>query len=170
MSIADIQSIALATDVQLSVDAGKLVIDGPDDVVDELIPMVKRWKPELIKVLTGGTVADVGQCDHCSADLIGLPVSFDGYVNRVCGACGAWAICLPPNWTPDDLGEYIDERAAILEHKGGLLRDDADREAIESVRAEFEKQKSIFDDADRIVYDSKGGRQSGKTDDRVTQL
>ena len=75
-----------------------------------------------------------------------------------------------PDWIDSDLLELFEERAAIMEHDGGLGRNDADREALEAVRAEFEKQKSIFDVADRIVYDSKGGRQSGKTDDRDNQL
>lgn len=170
MTLSDIQTIAEANHVSLLVESGKMVLDGPNDAVNELIPLVKKWKPELIQMLAGETIGDVGHCDHCNADIIGLPVSFDGFVNRVCGACGRWATCLPPNWSSDDLAEYIDERAAIMEHSGGLPRDEADRKAIEAVRNELEKQKSIFDAADRIVYDSKGGRQSGKTDDRDNQL
>ncbi len=169
MTLSDIQTIASASSVSMLVEAGKLILDGPDDAVDELLPLVKQWKPELIQLLSGETVANVGQCEQCDADLIGLLVS-GGYVNRVCGACGRWAICLPPDWTPEDVAEHIAERAAIMEHDGGLRRDDADREAIEAVRAQFEEQKSIFGAADRIEYDSKGGRQSGKTDDRDNQL
>ena len=170
MTLADIQSIVKSTGVSLIANTGKITLDGPGDTVDELMPLVQKWKQELIQLLDGDPIANVGQCDHCSADLIGLPVSFDGFVNRVCGACGRWATCLPPNWSPDDLAEYIDERAAIMEHSAGLSRDDADCKASEAVRTELEKQKSIFDVADRIVYDSKGGRQSGKTDDRDNQL
>lgn len=149
MNLSDIQSIAAAENVLLAIDAGKLVLDGPDGAVDELIPMVRRWKPELLMLLSGESITDVGQCDHCNADLIGLPVSHDGFVNRVCGACGEWAICLPPDWTLDDLAEHITERSAIMEHDGQLSRDDADRKAFEVVRAQLEEQKSIFDDADR---------------------
>ncbi len=149
---------------------GRLEVQGPKLLLDELRPIIRQWKHELLTIVTGKSVRHVGQCRSCGDNLIGLPVNHDGYLNRVCGACGRWAICLPPRWSPDDLAEHIGERAAIMKYDGGLTCDDAGREAVESVRAEFEKQKSIFDDADRIVYDSKGGRQSGKTDDRVTQL
>lgn len=168
MTLSDIQSIAESHGVSMVLNAGKIAIDGPNDAVDDLIPLVKQWKPELIKLLSDETIGNVGHCDHCGADLIGLPVSFDGYVNRVCGDCGRWAVCLPPEWTPDDLAEHIAERSAIMEHDGLLSREDADREAVKAVRAQLEEQKSIFDAAERIEY--KDGRQPGMADDRDNQL
>ena len=129
MTLADIKSIAAASNVSLVLDSGMIHLDGPDNAVDKLIPMVKKWKPELQKVLAGETMAGVGTCGHCNADLIGLPVALDGYINRVCGDCGRWATCLPPSWTPSDLVE---------------LCEDADREAVEAIRIQIEEQKSIF--------------------------
>ena len=129
MTLADIQSIVESSGVSLTANAGKIAIDGPNDAVDELIPLVQKWKLELIQLLGGDIIADVGQCDHCNADLIGLPVSFDGYTNRVCGDCGRWSTCLPPSWTPGDLVE---------------LCEDADREAVEATRVQIKEQKSIF--------------------------
>ena len=95
MTLSDIQTIAKASNVMIAGDARKITIDGPDSAVDELIPLVRRWKPELIQLLKGETISDVGSCDHCNADLIGL-VTFDGYTNRTCPACGKWFRCLEP--------------------------------------------------------------------------
>ena len=145
MTLLDIQNIAETNHLSMFMESGKIILDGPDNAVNELIPLVKKWKPELIQVLAGEAIGQVGQCDHCSADLIGLPVSFDGFVNRVCGACGQWATLLPPGWSHDDLTEHIGERAAIMEHHGKLSREDADREAVEVVRLQLEEQQSIFD-------------------------
>ena len=159
----------LKSELSFSVDSdGGLSVKGPKSVMKELLPTIRRLKPELMQIVAGDSIADVGQCDHCNAGLIGLPVSFDGYVNRVCGACGRWAICLPPWWTVADLDEHITERAAIMEYGGKLSRDDADRESIQAVRVQLKEQKSIFESAERIEY--KGGRQSGRTDDRDNQL
>ena len=142
MTLSDIQTIAQMNRVSITVESGKIVLDGPDDAINELIPLVKSWKPELIQLLGGDSITNVGQCEHCIADLIGLPVSFDGYVNRVCGACGHWAVCLPSDWSP----EHIRDGETMIVCPGGTYR------------GKFEQQKSIFDVADR--------RQSGKTDDR----
>jgi len=166
MTLNFIQSTASAAGVTIMLEDGAIFLDGPVDAVDELAPLVKQYKPELIKVLNGETIADVGHCDRCNADLIGLPVDFDGYVNRVCGACGRWAVCMPPDWTPDDVTECIAERSAIMQHDGQLSKEDADTEAREAITAQFEEQKSIFESAERIEY--KSGRRSGRTDDRVT--
>jgi len=54
-----------------------------------------------------------------------------------------------------------------MQHDGGLSRENADKEGLEAVRHQIEEQKSIFESAERMY---KGGRQSGRTDDRVTQL
>lgn len=86
----------LNSGIELSVtDAGKLRFKGDAETVNRWKPALRQWKLELIKILTGDTVGDVGQCDDCSAGLIGLPVS-GGYVNRVCPACGTWHRCIEP--------------------------------------------------------------------------
>ena len=85
----------LASDVRLSVRDGKLSIKGSPDVVKSLAPTIKRWKPELLKVLAGETICDVGDCDQCEAELLGLLVH-GGYTNRVCPECDKWFRCLPP--------------------------------------------------------------------------
>ena len=88
------------SDLILSVKDGRLKVKGSESQVAELLPTIKQWKPELLKIAIGQTVNDVGGCDRCGADLLGL-ITFDGYVNRVCPACGCWKICFPPrNTTP----------------------------------------------------------------------
>jgi len=79
---------------------GKLIVRGDPELIKRMTPAIKRWKPELLKVMAGETVGNVGRCDQCNADLLGL-ITFDGYVNRVCPVCGCWKICLQPrNTTP----------------------------------------------------------------------
>ena len=87
----------LSSGIELSVGSnGKLLFNGKAQTVTHLKHAMKQWKPELISILRGESVSDVGKCDQCGTDLIGLPVSHDGYTNRVCGACGTWHSCLPP--------------------------------------------------------------------------
>jgi|TARA_B110000495_G_C22545127_1_gene330274 hypothetical protein len=86
----------MSSGLSLSIVDGGLAIRGPQTELAEILPMIKRWKPELIKILEGETVDDVGVCDQCGADLLGLLVKFDSYVNRVCPQCGQWFQCLPP--------------------------------------------------------------------------
>ena len=157
--------------IELSIsESGDLSYKGDESLVSGFMQKMRQWKPELIRYLRGDFITNVGNCEFCDSPLIGLPVSFDGYVNRVCGDCGRWAICLRPDWSPDDLRQRTKKRDATKAGSGGLLCEDADLELAGVVRAKTEIQKSIFDDADRILYDSKDGRRSGKTDDRVTQL
>lgn len=127
-------------------ESGNLSFRGDQSLVTKFMPKMRQWKPELIRYVRGDFIKDVGNCNFCDSPLIGLPVSFDGYVNRVCGDCGRWAVCLPPNWSPDDLRE----RTAITTHSEGQSRKDAGVEAAELVRAGLGKQMSIFDAADRI--------------------
>ena len=150
MTIADIQSFAASHSVSLTVELGRIVIDGPDDAVDALIPLVREWKPELVHVLSGDAVADVGQCANCKAGLLGLPTSLADFTNRVCPACGTWHPCLPPGQTHEDIDELIEERCGIMEHNGRMSREVANREGFESVRQHLEEQKSIFDATQRI--------------------
>lgn len=86
----------LNSGLRFSIADGRLSVKGPAALVQEFSAGIKQWKPELLKITAGETVDDVGVCDYCSADLIGLPVQFDGYVNRVCPSCGQWHRCLPP--------------------------------------------------------------------------
>ena len=154
----------LNSDIELAVsDAGKLSFKGPPEQVEQLMPALKLWKVELLKLLLGETVSDVGNCVLCDVPLIGIPVSFDGYTNRVCPDCGKWHHCLPPGWTLEDLSELIGERRAIMEHDGKLTRLDAISAGSEAVRVQLEEQKTIFESAERMY---KGGRQPGRADDR----
>ena len=150
----------------LSIVDGGLSVKGPKSQLVELLPIVKQWKPELAKIAAGETVSSVGSCDHCNTDLLGLLVH-GGYINRVCPTCGRFAICLPPGWTPEEVRELLNERQAIMEYSGGLSRAEADQEGLEAVRHQLEEQKTISKSADEVY---KGGRQSGRTDDQVTQL
>lgn len=56
--------------------------------------LIADWKPELIKIIAGEIVDDVGGCDQCGGELLGLR-TFDHYVNRVCPDCGKWFRCIP---------------------------------------------------------------------------
>ena len=142
----------LRSGIELSVgETGKLAFKGRAETVKQWKPALRQWKLELLKVAVGETITNVGHCDHCGANLIGLPVSFDGYVNRVCGDCGRWAVCLPPEWTPDDLAEHIAERSAIMEHEGQLSREEADSEAVKAVRAQLDEQKALFESMEGIL-------------------
>jgi hypothetical protein len=86
----------IESDVILAVVDGRLSVKGPESLVADLAPIIKQWKPELLKIAAGDSVGDVGTCDRCAADLIGLPVAFDGFTNRICPDCGKWHRCLPP--------------------------------------------------------------------------
>ena len=156
----------LESGLVLSIVNSRLSVKGPNSELAELVPILEQWKPELLKIAAGETIADVGDCEHCNAELLGLLVHGD-YTNRVCPECGRWTICLPPDWTPEDVQELVNERQAIMEYDGGLLRADAEREGEQAVRLQIEEQKTILESADEVY---KGGRQSGRTDDQVTQL
>ncbi len=126
---------------------GRLIVKGPKSVVDELKPTIQRLKLELLKIVAGEVVSNVGSCDDCTTDLIGFPV-FDGYTNRVCPNCGKWHSGLPPKKL----------RAAVREHA------DIDCDAFTH---QLEEQKAISQTTERMYKD---GRRSWQTDDRVTQL
>ena len=112
------------------VDDG-LSVRGSVALVAEFRELIRHWKPELINVLNGETITDVGQCDYGSS-LLGLPTR-DGYINRVCPDCGSWFRCLDPyhDWTDSELIELLDERIAIIQHEGQLDRDEPERLACE---------------------------------------
>ena len=105
----------LESDLVLAVVDGRLSVKGPKSLLSELAPIIKHWKPELLRIAGGDTIGDVGQCDQCAADLIGLPVAFDRFINRVCPACGKWHRCLPPDWTKD--AEKADTLNDAVEHQ-----------------------------------------------------
>jgi hypothetical protein len=90
----------LSTEIELQVDGGRLLYRIPEETAEKYLDEIRRWKPELIRMLNGDYCGDVGQCEQCGADLIGLPVAFDGYVNRVCGHCGTWHRCIAPAVEP----------------------------------------------------------------------
>ena len=81
---------------------GKLVVVGDIDLINVMTPAIKRWKPELIRIVEGNTVCDVGCCDHCGTDLLGMVVH-GGYINRVCVTCGNWFQCLTPTGSMQEL-------------------------------------------------------------------
>ena len=107
MNLNLILSTAESAGISLSIDGATIVIEGAADQANELATMIKKWKPELIKVLNGETIDNVGQCD-CGSALLGLP-TFDGSVNRVCPDCGRWFRCLDPyyDWTDSELIELL---------------------------------------------------------------
>ena len=115
--------------IVMSVESGVLFLEGESDQVQELVVMVKQWKPELIKILNGETITDVGQCD-CGSSLLGLPTK-DGYINRVCPDCGQWFRCLDPyhDWSDSELIELLDERVAIIQHEGQTDQAEAEKMA-----------------------------------------
>lgn len=83
----------LKSGLRLAVVEGRLSVKGPAKLLNAFRDATRRNKPELLKVLAGQSVDDVGQCDACGADLLGLQVR-GGYVNRVCPECGEWFRCL----------------------------------------------------------------------------
>jgi len=149
MSLNALLSLTGSLGLTIDCDGGDIFLEGAESAIQQVAPMVKRHKHELLQVLQGDIVTDVGVC-ACGSNLTGLP-SDGGFTDRLCLDCGTWATCLPPDWTPDDVSKHIAERSAIMEHDGGLPREMADSEAVLAVRSEFSEQKSIFDDADRIV-------------------
>jgi hypothetical protein len=86
----------LSAEIKLKVEGGQLLYGMAEATAEKYLDEIKRWKPELIRVLNGDYCGGVGQCEQCGADLVGLPVAFDGFVNRVCGHCGTWHSCLNP--------------------------------------------------------------------------
>lgn len=55
-----IKELADSVGIKLSVRNRKVILTGRTDQADELVILVRQWKPEMIKVLNGGTVTDVG--------------------------------------------------------------------------------------------------------------
>lgn len=85
----------LNSGLTFSIEDGRLSAEGPASLRKAFRDSIRRNKPELLKILAGETIHDVGSCDHCAAELLGLPVH-GGYINRVCPDCGQWFRCLPP--------------------------------------------------------------------------
>ena len=131
MSLNLIQALADSVGITLSTEADRIVIDGPADRVDELVPMIRHWKPELIRILQGRTVGSVGTCD-CGSSLLGLPTR-DGFVNRVCGDCGRWFRCRDPfhDWTDLELIELLNERISIIQQDGRIDPAEAENMAVQ---------------------------------------
>ena len=71
-------------------DNGGIFIKG---AVNQVLPMVKRHKSELLRVLQGDIIDDVGRCEGCGDELIGFS-TFDGYIYRTCPECGLWFTCV----------------------------------------------------------------------------
>lgn len=127
MTINQVFESATRLQVGLTLENENLVLDGPVAAVDQLLLLARPHKPELIKILNGETIIDVGQCD-CGSSLLGLPTR-DGYVNRVCPDCGQWFRCLDPyhDWTDQELTELLGERIAIIQHNGQTNQDEAEK-------------------------------------------
>ena len=86
-----------SAEIELKVDGDQLAYGMTEETAEKYLDEIRRWKLELIRILNGDYCGDVGRCEQCSADLIGLPVAFDGFTNRVCGHCGKWHRCIKPN-------------------------------------------------------------------------
>ena len=86
----------LSAEIELKVDGDQLRYRMTEETNEKYLDEIRLWKQELIRMLNGDYCGDVGQCEQCGADLIGLPVAFDGFTNRVCGHCGEWHRCLKP--------------------------------------------------------------------------
>ena len=135
----------LESGLKFAIVDDRLSVRGSAELVEEFRQMIANWKPELMKIAGGEVVADVGYCDGCNSDLIGLP-TFDQFINRVCPLCGKWFRCLEPvklvspmehqlslnvaseydDWTDAELIELWQERSAIMEHDRGLSAQNAD--------------------------------------------
>ena len=78
---------------EILIDCGrvKLKATAPENL--NLIQAIAFHDQELLAILQGKTVNDVGSCGGCGEALIGLK-TFDGYINRTCGNCGRWFRCL----------------------------------------------------------------------------
>ena len=83
----------LNSGLKMSVVDSRLSVRGSTELVGEFRAAIQTWKPEIVKILSGESVGDVGDCDHCHGSLIGLR-TFDYYINRVCPDCGKWFRCL----------------------------------------------------------------------------
>ena len=143
MTLNMIQSMADSNGITLDVDGDCIVLEGPAEQVDELATTIRQWKPELIKVLQGQTVGNVGTCD-CGSALLGLP-TFDGFVNRVCPDCGRWHRCqVDPyhGWTDADLSELLNERTAIIQHDGQIDPADAEKMAVHWLESEIGEKRT----------------------------
>ena len=75
------------------IDDNRLLFTGPAETVARYQSAIKAWKPEIIRIVKGDVCGDVGACDRCGRDLLGLPV-VDGFTNRVCQHCGKWHRCV----------------------------------------------------------------------------
>lgn len=144
MTLNMIQSMAESPGITLDLDGDYIVLEGPESLVDELSEMIRQWKPELIKVLQGQIVSNVGTC-NCGSALLGLP-TFDGFVNRVCPDCGRWHRCqVDPyhGWTDADLLELLDERIAIIQHDGQTDPTQAEKTAVQWLESEIGEKRFL---------------------------
>lgn len=85
----------LETGLKFAIVDDRLSVRGSAELVIEFRQLITDLKPELVKIMAGEVVEDVGSCDGCNGELIGVP-TFDQFINRVCLLCGKWFRCLEP--------------------------------------------------------------------------
>ena len=101
------------TGVILSHAEDGLIVDGPERAVDSIVGQIKPFKFEIIKMLNGETIDQVGSCDDCEAELTGFPTT-DGFVNRTCLECGKWFRCLELGQSLSEFDEYNQLNAMVV--------------------------------------------------------